>query len=200
MSKTNMFETLIFSIVIIFIFIFIFLKNRPKPNSIYVNSKNGLKFLVYKDEYINDKSNLLANLVEKMLLLKEHLVKNKNNISDYIEYIDLLERNFNTNRTSIYETEPDSNLTSYSVNKGEELSICLKSKKTNKLHDSNLLMYVLIHEMAHMGCPEVGHGDLFKKVFKKFAEEAIKIGIYNYDDYNKNPVEYCGMDLKSSIV
>ena len=195
-----MLETLIFSIVIIFIFIFIYIKNKSKPNSIYVNSKNGLKFLVYKDEYIKDKAVLLESLVDKMIILKNHLIKNKNNLPDYIEYIDLLERNFNEKRTSIYETEPESNLTSYSVNKGEELSVCLKSKKENKLHDQNLLMYVLIHEMGHMGCPEIGHGDLFKKVFKMFTEEAVKIGIYNYQDYSKNPVEYCGMDLKSSIL
>lgn len=195
-----MLETLIFSIVIIFIFIFIYIKNKSKPNSIYVNSTNGLKFLVYKDEYIKDKAVLLETLVDKMVILKNHLIKNKNDFPDYIEYIDLLERNFNEKRTSIYETEPDSNLTSYSVNKGEELSVCLKSKKENKLHDQNLLMYVLIHEMAHMGCPEIGHGDLFKKVFKMFAEEAVKIGVYTYQNYSKNPVEYCGMDLKSSIL
>ena len=195
-----MLETIIFSIVIIFIIIFIIIKNKPKPNSIYVNSKNGLKFLVYKDEYIKEKTDLMSDLVSKMLILKEHLIKNKHAMPDYIEYIDMLERNFTENRTNIYETEPDSNLTSYSVNKGEELSICLKSKKINKLHDQNLLMYVLIHEMAHMACPDIGHGELFKKIFKKFAEEAVKIGIYNYVDYSNYPVEYCGMELKSSII
>lgn len=200
MSETKIIQTLIFSVVIIFIFIFIYLKNKPKPNSIYVNSRNGLKFLVYKDEHIEEKSKLLDTLVNNMIILKNHLIKNKDNLPDHSEYINLLEINFTDKRTSIYETEPESNLTSYSVNKGEELSICLKSKQNNKLHDPNLLMYVLIHEMAHMGCPEIGHGDLFKKVFKMFAEEAVKIGVYNYIDYSKYPVEYCGMDLKSSII
>ena len=61
-------------------------------------------------------------------------------------------------------------------------------------------MYVVIHEMSHFACPEIGHGPLFQKIFKKFLEESIKIGIYNYEDYNKNSVEYCGMNLNSSIL
>ena len=116
------------------------------------------------------------------------------------QYINQLGQNFNEDKTVIYETDPDSNLTSYSVNKGEELSFCLKSKKTDNLHDINLMMYVAIHELAHIGCPEIGHGDLFKKIFKFFTEEAIKIGIYKKVNYSELPVEYCGMVLSSSIV
>lgn len=194
-----MLETLVFSIVVIFIIVFITIRKK-KANSIYVNSKNGLKFLVYKDEFINEKSILLGDIVNNMLILKQHLVTNKKDFPEYTEYIELLDKNFTEKRTNIYETEPGSNLTSYSVNKGEELSICLKSKQDNNLHDINLLMYVVIHEMAHMGCPEIGHGELFKKVFKFFAEESVKIGIYKYVNYNKYPVEYCGMNLQSSII
>ena len=62
------------------------------------------------------------------------------------------------------------------------------------------MMYVGIHEMAHIACPEIGHGDLFKKIFKKLTEEAIKIGIYKKIDYSSQPTEYCGMILSSSIV
>jgi hypothetical protein len=61
-------------------------------------------------------------------------------------------------------------------------------------------MYVIIHEMAHFACPEIGHGPLFQKIFKKFTEIAIKLNIYNYDNYNTKPVEYCGMILSSTVV
>jgi hypothetical protein len=61
-------------------------------------------------------------------------------------------------------------------------------------------MYVALHEMAHIACPEVGHGELFKKIFKFLTLEAINIGIYNKDDYSASPVEYCGMILSSTIV
>ena len=78
--------------------------------------------------------------------------------------------------------------------------ICLNIRKTGELHDINLFMYVIIHEMAHFACPEIGHGPLFQKIFKKFIEESINIGIYQYTDYNKYPQEYCGLILNSSIV
>jgi predicted metal-dependent hydrolase len=167
---------------------------------VQVKTVKGLKFSIYKDFNLSEKQKILSSVIENMLALKEHLIKNKDNFEEYKEYIEQLDENFSSDKTTIYETEPESNLTSYSVNKGQELSICLKSKKTNKIHDVNLLMYVVIHEMAHMGCPEIGHGDLFKEIFKFFIEQAIKIGIYTYVDYNNNPVEYCGMNLSSSIV
>ena len=61
-------------------------------------------------------------------------------------------------------------------------------------------MYVAIHEMAHIACPEIGHGELFKKIFRKLAEEAINIGIYKKVNFSEVPTEYCGMILSSSII
>lgn len=42
--------------------------------------------------------------------------------------------------------------------------------------------------------------ELFQKIFKMFLIEAVKIGIYINVDYSKQPVEYCGMNLTSSII
>ncbi len=190
-------ETILISAILIFIYIFLFINRN---NIIYVESKSGSKFLVHKDNLKNEKAELLGDIVEKMFILKNHLVMNIDKLPEYRDYIKQLEENFTQSRTIIYETDPDSNLTSYSVNKGEELSICLKSKKTGQLHEINLLMYVVIHEMAHFACPEIGHGELFKKIFRKFAEEAIKIGIYKKEYFESNPIEYCGMILSSSII
>ena len=54
--------------------------------------------------------------------------------------------------------------------------------------------------MAHIACPEIGHGELFKNIFNFLTLRAIDIKLYVNDDYAKNPVEYCGMVLSSSIV
>lgn len=190
-------ETILISMILIIIYIFLFVNRN---NVIYVEASSGAKFLVHKDNKKKEKADLLSKLVESMYKLRNHLIKNINDFPEYAEYWRQLDRNFTENRTVIYETDPDSDLTSYSVNKGEELSVCLISKKTGNLHDINLLMYVLIHEMAHFACPEIGHGDLFKKIFRKMTQEAIKLGIYVKVDYAENPVEYCGMILSSSIV
>ena len=190
-------ETILIAIIIIFIYIFLFFN---RSNVVYVESNTGTKFLVYKDQKKQEKADLLGQVVKNMFILKNHLVKNQNTLIGYETYIEQLKNNFNETRTSIYETDNESDLTSYSVNKGEELSFCLKSKQTGKLHDINLIMYVALHEMAHIACPEIGHGELFKKIFKKLTEEAISIGIYTKTNFSEAPVEYCGMILSSSIV
>jgi predicted metal-dependent hydrolase len=192
-----MHNTIIFSLIIIFLYIFLFLNRN---NVIYIESKSGTKFLVNNDSMKEAASDLLSTIVENMFKLKNYLYKFKDNYSDYEVYIYQLNTNLNEATTIIYETEPNSDLTSYSINKGEELAFCLKSKKTGKLHDINLLMYVALHEMAHIACPETGHGDLFKKIFKFLTERAIEINLYRRVDYNQQPTEYCGMVLSSSIL
>jgi predicted metal-dependent hydrolase len=190
-------ESILISIIIIFIYI-LYLIRRNRLTLVEAN--NNVKFMVYNDRNKVESANLLAELVDKMYKLRNYLIKNKNKFDEYKQYIELLEQNFNPERTSVYENAPDTELTSYSVNKGEELAFCLKSKKTGKFHDINLLMYVAIHEMAHMACPEIGHGELFKKIFRFLTLEAININLYKKVDYQENPLEYCGMILSSSIV
>jgi predicted metal-dependent hydrolase len=163
-------------------------------------SDTGMKLMVYNDKNKRASADLLSEVIKSMFKLRNNLIAEKDKHPEYKQYIELLEENFNDERTKIYENDPSSELTSYSVNKGEELAFCLKSKRTGELHELNLLLYVAIHEMAHMGCPEIGHGELFKKVFRFLTLEAIKMGIYKKDDYAANPVEYCGMILSSSIV
>jgi hypothetical protein len=61
-------------------------------------------------------------------------------------------------------------------------------------------MYVAVHEMAHTACPENGHTPLFNDIFRFMLEEAVKIGLYQYDDYSRHPVFYCGMRLYTNIL
>lgn len=190
-------ESILISIVIIFIYIFYCIK---KGRLTLVEANNNVKYMVYNDRNKADSANKLAELIEKMFKLKNYLVTNIDKFPKYKEYIILLRDNFDEEKTSIYENAPDSDLTSYSVNKGEELAFCLKSKKTGQLHDINLLMYVALHEMSHIACPEIGHGDLFKDIFRFITLQAIEIKLYTEDDYGEKPVEYCGMTLSSTIL
>ena len=64
----------------------------------------------------------------------------------------------------------------------------------------NTLMYVVLHEISHIACPEYNHTPLFKKIFAFFAEVAIKLNIYQKVNYGTNPVEYCGIYITDSIV
>jgi predicted metal-dependent hydrolase len=191
-------ESILISIIIIFIYIFLFYN---KKNVILVSgSENFNKYLVYNDKKKIQSALLLEKITKNMFKLKKYLYENKEQFPEMQNYIIQLNRNLNNDRTLIYENDPHSNLTSFSVNKGEEIALCLKSKKTGEMHELNLMMYVTIHEMAHIACPEIGHGELFQKIFKFLCEQAIRINIYKYDDYDSNPVEYCGMILSSNII
>ena len=194
-------ESLIISILVIFIYIFLF---SNKNNLILIKSDKSVKqFLVTNDCLKKESAKLLDEIIDRMYRLKDHLIKIIDTVSDdkLKDSIRLLGKNLKSSRTKIYENPPNSNYTSYSVNKGEEVVFCLKSKKKkNTLHKIDLLMYVAIHEMAHIGCHEIGHTELFKKIFEFYVKESINIGIYKYEDYDSNPVEYCGMILSSNIV
>lgn len=194
----NINESLLISIVIILIYIFFF-KNDVELMKVDIN---GEKVLVRKSKDHKECAKILSELIKRMYLLRDYLVKNKNNddFSEYRKYILLLEKNFNREKTVIYENNLNSDLTSYNVNKGEQLVFCLRCKDTKNLHNINLLVYVAVHEMAHSGCPELGHTPLFNKIFHFFLNEAGKIKIYEYENYAVSPVVYCGMKLNTNIL
>ena len=190
-------ETFIICILVIFIYIF-YIINKNKFT--LIEASNGQKVRVNDQIDKTGSANLLAEVIERMYTLRNYL---KNNIDKYDKNtacINLLTKNFNENRTEIYENSTSSEYTSYSVNKGEELVFCLRSRKTNKLHDINLMMYVAIHEMAHIGCYEIGHTQLFKEIFAFYLKVAMELNIYKYDNYDISPIEYCGMILSSNII
>ena len=111
------------------------------------------------------------------------------------ENIRRLVENFNPKK--IKETLPTSEFTAYSENKGEKIAVCLNKNKNNnnKLIDKNTLMFVGLHELAHVMSASVGHNDEFWNNFKFLLERSAELGIYKPEDYKNNPKHYCGMDI-----
>lgn len=90
--------------------------------------------------------------------------------------------------------------TSYSLNKGDKVIFCLRSKRNKRLHDRNLLIYVAIHEMAHIMSVSYGHNAEFMQNFQFLLKEAINNKIWKKINFTLNPMEYCGMHVTSSPV
>ena len=190
-------ESIIITLLIIIIYIFL----KTNKTNLKLVETNGNKILVRADmKNTNDSATLLNDLITLMYELRDNLVNDKNIYKNYIEYIDLMEHNFNRSRTVIYENTSDNEFTSYSVNKGEEIVFCLRCRETHALHRLNLLVYVAVHEMAHTACPEIGHTPLFNKIFKFLLEESVDMNIYKYENYSVSPVKYCGMTLYTNIL
>lgn len=143
-------------------------------------------------------SNKLAEIEYKLNLLINRLINEINQDNQYYQYIKVINDKFKY--TTIKESSAYSKYTSYSINKGEELVFCLRSKKTNELHDINELLYVAIHEIAHIGCPEIGHTQLFYDINKFLLKKAIDYNIYILKDYRETKDEYCGLILSNNIL
>jgi hypothetical protein len=105
----------------------------------------------------------------------------------------------NYNPDAISEGSIESGYTSYSVNKGEKLILCIRQQDKSFVK-KNVIMYVAIHELSHIMTSEVGHTDMFWINFKFLLEEAMNIGLYFKDNYGKKPEEYCGIKITSSVV
>lgn len=191
-------QSILISLTIILIFIFIFLNTNSNLTLIKLEDGNSVLVRERFDKYKS--AQLLNNLIINMYRLRDILIQNKSLYPSKVEYINMLENNFTKKRTKIYENELNSNYTSYSVNKGEEFVFCLRCKRTKELHHLNLLTYVAVHEMAHAGCPEIGHTRLFNEIFRFYLEVAVDNNLYTYEDYANNPIEYCGLKLYTNIL
>lgn len=66
---------------------------------------------------------------------------------------------------------------SYTINK-TQVHICMKDENGAYYHD-NMLTYVLLHELAHVRCDEIGHTDKFYKIFQNLLDQASSAGLYN---------------------
>tara|TARA_B100001248_G_C27364822_1_gene448401 strand:+ start:157 stop:750 length:594 start_codon:yes stop_codon:yes gene_type:complete len=93
------------------------------------------------------------------------------------------------------ELHKGSNNTSYSVNKGEKLVICLRSKDDHSFQDENTVFFVVLHELAHIMTESIGHNDEFWNNFRYLLKHCIDIKLYKYQDFNNNPKPYCGIEI-----
>lgn len=168
--------------------------------SSYVKSKVDGKYYLVRD--LKDKEDVadtLAYIRINIMKLIDHIKKTKPD--KYQNYLQNLEEKF-TN-VSMSENIYDFYYTSYSVNKGEQLVFCMRQRKDSSndhRHDINLMMYVALHEISHIACPEYGHTELFKEIFQFITKSAIEIGIYTPIDFQSKPTEYCGMTIQNQIV
>jgi hypothetical protein len=77
---------------------------------------------------------------------------------------------------------------SYTLDK-KYVFICKKDKKTNEQYHQNQLILVLIHEISHALCDEIGHTPKFDMIFEDLLAKATQQGLY--DESIPNVENYC---------
>jgi len=183
-------ELTILLLCIIGLFIYINYIRKSLYLSLVTSSVDNKKYLVRNLKDNVQAANYLADISQSL----ERLI---NSIRDAKrDGIDRLVDNYDPK--NITENIPGSMYVAYSVNKGEELSICIREKETEKFLDKNTVMFVSIHELSHIMSKDTGHTKEFWSNMKYLLEEASKIGIYTPVDYSKNPVMYCGMKIDNT--
>ena len=104
--------------------------------------------------------------------------------------------NFDCAPSRFSESTPDASYTSYSVNKGEKVYMCLRQRnEKEELVDENIITFVAIHELAHIGTPEIGHTPSFWNNFGWLLKEAEAMKVYEFTNFAAHPVEYCGIKI-----
>ena len=138
-------------------------------------------------------ADLMARVRIKLNNLKMHV---ESKFPDKAQVKQLI-KNFEAHPNRFIESTPDSELTSYSVNKGESVHLCLRQReeKNETLVKEDVIMFVAIHEMGHMITYTVGHGQDFWNNFAWLLKEAESIGLYKTYDFKAHPVKYCGMSI-----
>ncbi len=183
-------------IAVVVIVLVISITFTRKRGMIYVMSTvDGKQYLVNESPNKLQAANTLAIINQRILQLIQSISVKRGNE----QCVRLIQKRYKPNRTELSEGEIDPNFTTYTVNKGESIVFCLKPRNLDKVYDINLLMYVAIHELAHIGCPSRdNHNEEFQAVFRMLLQEAISIGVYTYQDYSQKPVEYCNLSISHS--
>ena len=184
----------LFIIGVIIVCIAMFIQNGYN-NLTYVTSKvDDRRYLVRNIKDRQEAADILATINQKLEKLKVHLEKKYPN--------DIRIKRLQTNYVpeNICESSTHDTNTSYSVNKGEKVVFCIRSKEDDKLEDINTLTFVAIHEMGHLASESIGHKQEFWDNFEFLLKEAISIGLYEKVEYSKHPKSYCGIQITDSPV
>ena len=181
----------IFFIIVLSLFIYTESRNNE---IIYVESSlDHRKYLVRNVEDKQEAADMLANMRDRLDKLINYMRMNYPND----DRVKRLIRKFNPDRIS--ESLRGSKYTSYSINKGEKIVLCLRSKDmSQRLTDINTLMFVTLHELAHIMTISIGHTKEFWSNFKFILKIAVQLGVYNNVDYSKSPQPYCGIEVNDS--
>ncbi|AOM63501.1 putative metal-dependent hydrolase [Heterosigma akashiwo virus 01] len=198
-----------FYIIIIIISIILYVHYKRKygtKNTIITNGRNQKvteTFVKYNNRYIYVTSN--DNLTSKV---KKQLMKVVDAIDSIVSYCvhnsypdkERSKRMLKRWKTiEVKEILPDDSHIAYLVDKSRILRLCVRKNYTNgEIEDYNTMMFVVLHELAHMMSESYGHNKEFRENFLELIRVAGFLKIYTPTHYSITPVKYCGIEIYTS--
>ena len=158
-----------------------------KDDRVLVEAYDGRHYLVRDIPQKAETANMMAKMNEKVNIL----FKNLREGNEKAVMVARLTSRFRPEVLS--EGRLEKKLTSYTVNKGEKLVMCMRKRDgTDALFPENVLFSVLLHELAHIASLSEGHGKEFQENLAFLTGKAQKLGLQRKEQVN---LDYCGIPL-----
>ena len=191
-----------FVFAVLLMILYMYLETRSYEVIYTKSTVDGKDYLVRNLKDKQEAADLLAKVRAKLVKIVDHLKGiNDDQVKKYAadeEAMDETKEGFKRlierfQPDNISESTPNNKYTSYSVNKGQKIVFCLRAKsKDESLVEENVIMFVAIHELAHIMTLSVGHTEEFWNNFRILLRVAIQLKLYKNQDYSNSPVDYCG--------
>lgn len=182
--------THVFVPLVLIVVVYLYYRKHNTEVRMVKSTIDGERYLVQNKKDKQVAADTLAKLRRKLITLVETVAKRN---PDHAP-VNRLKLNFQPDRIS--EGTEDRKYTTYTLNKGEKIVFCLRSRDhQDRIHNLDLLYFVAIHELAHIMTTSQGHTEEFQKNFQWLLKEAKDAGLYTPVNYRKNPVKYCGIEV-----
>ena len=178
-------------LLLFIIFLVLYLNiNHYFKNLISIKSDiNNIEYTVQDTENKEINANILASISRRIQILIDYCKRYEH----HPEMKPAIERLCKFNPNNISQNVKKTSSTSYSINKGEHIVLCLRSRDgQNRVHEINTIMYVVLHELAHVMSVSIGHTEEFYSNFKYITNKAIECNVYKVENKMKR---YCGLDV-----
>jgi len=128
------------------------MKDSKYPVALTKSNVDGEMYLVRNLPDKQDAADRLARVRGRLIKLREYL---KTKYYDK-KFVKQMIDNFDCSAQRFSESTPDAQYTSYSVNKGEQIFMCLRQRDTKEqLVQENIIVFVALHEMSHVGTSSI---------------------------------------------
>lgn len=193
-------------LIIILLLIIIIDRNNAVQSFSMKNAKATMSYdkRIYKvaDSFTDYKnaSDMMANvnifIIDFLRYVRQkYIIDNKGTIEQRDFYKLMIKR---YNPDVLFENNPKpGDDTSYILSKGLEFGVCLREKESgfNRFHNIDLVKFVILHELSHLGTTSFNHEDDFWLGLQWATIDAYDAGIYIPIDYSKKPAKYCGITI-----
>ncbi|MEO0236689.1 MAG: Wss1p-related putative metallopeptidase [candidate division WOR-3 bacterium] len=183
------------TLLVIFVSLKIIYDNGQREVDL-VKSEYDQRYYLVRNLKDKDRAAYLLSMIRSNLVkLIDHLKYNYSND----ERVDRLLKRFDPDQIS--ENSAEGFYTSYSLNKGEKIVLCLRQRNSDEqLVDLNTMMFVALHELAHIMSESVGHTPEFWSNMTFLLKIAMSepVRIYQYEPYHQQPQEYCGIIIQDT--